>query len=631
MSKYLSLASHAFKTFAPPPKLTLSQWADQYAYLSAESSADPGKWKSLPYQVGIMDTISDPRVERVSVMKSARVGFSKLLGHIVGFHIHYDPCSIMIVQPTEADAEGYSKEEIAPMLRDTPCLRKLVYEAKSKDSNTTILSKNFVGGVLSLVGANSPRGFRRVSRRIVIFDEVDGYPPSAGAEGDQIKLGIKRTEYYWNRKIIAGSTPTVTGLSRIEGMFLDGDQRYFEVPCPHCNHFQVLKFQNLKWPEGSPELAHFICTNCAKEISHDHKRDMVTKGKWVAIRPFTGHASFHIWAAYSFSPNATWEHIAKEFLDAKHAGREELKTFINTTLGEVWREKEGDAPDWAAIYNRREKYKIGEIHDRVVFVTAGADVQKDRIEIEFKGWAPNKENWSLDYVVIPGDTADEKTWEALDREIARVWIRPNGIEVPVKAVGIDSGFNTQHVYNWVRRYPSNRVFALKGQANAATLIGSPSAVDVTVKGKRISRGLKVWPVGVSIAKGELYSWLKNEKLTDEQIARGEQFAPGYCHYPEYGEEFFKQLTSEQMVSRVSKGRRVYEWQKTRERNEAIDTSIYNRAVASIMGLDRFSENQWLDMAGAQGIAIAPKTVQTEKKAPSAPKPAQKTKRYGSFL
>ena len=228
MTNLQELEKVALEAFRPPKKLSLSEWADQYAYLSAESSAEGGRWRTLPYQKGIMDAITDPNIEQVTVMKSARVGYSKILNHVIAYHIHQDPCPIMIVQPTIEDATGYSKEEVAPMLRDTKCLRGLVSEAKAKDGQNTLLQKQFPGGTLGLVGANSPRGFRRVSRRIVLFDEVDGYPVGgAGTEGDQIKLGIRRTEYYWNRKIVAGSTPTVQDFSRIEKLYNESDQRKY--------------------------------------------------------------------------------------------------------------------------------------------------------------------------------------------------------------------------------------------------------------------------------------------------------------------------------------------------------------------------------------------------------------------
>ena len=228
MNNINKLERSALDAFRPPKKMSLSEWADEFAYLSAESSAEGGRWKTLPYQKGIMDAITNPNIERVTVMKSARVGYSKILNHVISYHIHQDPCPMMMVQPTIEDAQGYSKEEISPLLRDTPCLQGLVSDPKAKDGANTILQKQFPGGTLSLVGANSARGFRRVSRRIVLFDEVDGYPASAGTEGDQIRLGIMRTEYYWNRKIVAGSTPTLKEFSRIEKLYKEtNQQKYF--------------------------------------------------------------------------------------------------------------------------------------------------------------------------------------------------------------------------------------------------------------------------------------------------------------------------------------------------------------------------------------------------------------------
>ena len=285
MSAILELEKRAYAAFKPPKKLTLSEWADEYAYLSAESSAEGGRWHTLPYQKGIMDAITDPNIEQVTVMKSARVGYSKILNHIIAYHIHQDPCGIMVVQPTIEDASGYSKEEIAPMIRDTKVLTNLVSDAKTRDSNNTILQKQFPGGVLSLVGANSARGFRRVSRRIVLFDETDGYPASAGTEGDQIKLGIARTQYFWNRKIVAGSTPTIKDFSRIERLFEQSDQRRYYVPCPDCGHMQYLRWPNMRWEGSDTANVSYACEECGVLIPHNKKRWMVERGEWRPTQP----------------------------------------------------------------------------------------------------------------------------------------------------------------------------------------------------------------------------------------------------------------------------------------------------------------------------------------------------------
>jgi phage terminase large subunit GpA-like protein len=601
------IVRNALSGFAPPPKMSLSQWAEEYAYLSAESSAEPGKWRNLPYQVGIMDAITDPRVERVTVMKSARVGYTKIIGHAISYYIHFDPCPIMVVQPTESDAEGYSKEEIAPMIRDTPVIANLVKDSKSRDSGNTILQKQFPGGSLSLVGANSPRGFRRVSRRVVIFDEVDGYPPAAGAEGDQIKLGIRRTEYYWNRKIIAGSTPTTSRLSRIEPMFLESDQRFLHVPCPTCRSFQVLKFASLKWPKGNPERAYFVCEYCRQPIDHRDKRSMIEAGKWIAEREFNGHAGFHLWAGYSFSPNATWGHLAKEFLEANRGGEESLKTYVNTVLGETWKDK-AETPDSKRLWERRESYPLNTIPQQVVFLTCGVDVQKNRIEFEIVGWTRNKESYSIDYRVIEGDTATKEPWMKLSEVLSESWTHPSGVEFGIMMMAVDTGYNTQHVYNWIREQSPARVMAIKGTDSSVAIVGHPTFVDVSFGGKTIKRGVQLWKLGTSLAKQELYAWLKLPMPSE-----GLPFPAGYCHFPEYDEGYFEQLTAEQLVTKLVRGYQQHVWEKIRERNEALDCRIYARAAAARVGLDRFTEQQWDELSAELAATPQPKD-QTVKEA-----------------
>lgn len=572
----------------PPPMLSLSEWADRHYYLSAESAAEPGRWRTLPYQRGILDAITDPAVERVTMMKSARVGYTKMVGAAIGYYMHRDPCSILVVQPTVEDAQGYSKEEIAPMLRDCEVLAAIVKEPTTRVAESTILQKTFPGGVLSMVGANSGRGFRRVSRRVVIFDEVDGYPPSAGAEGDQIKLGIRRTEFFWNRKIIAGSTPLVAGASRIEEMFESGDRRRYHVPCPHCGHLDILVFHEgerghfMAWPEGEPEAAHFVCKANGCVIEDHEKRGMLERGEWRADGEFAGHASFHIWAAYSLSPNATWGQLAAEFVEAKHQGPEKLKTFVNTVLGETWHDR-GEAPDWERLYLRREPYPIGTVPAGVRFLTAGVDVQKDRFVFEVVGWGETKESWSIEAGELHGDTSNEATWSQLDALLSRTFPAAEGA-MSITTLGIDSGYNTQQVYNWARRHPMSRVIACKGVATARTLIGTASPVDVTARGKRYQRGYRVWPVGVSIAKAELYGWLRLPRPGE-----GEPIPPGYCHFPEHAEEFFKQLTAEHLVTtRKRTGFTEHKWNVLPGRqNHQLDARVYARAAASTQGLDRY--------------------------------------------
>jgi terminase, large subunit len=602
----------------PPPKLTLSEWADEHFRLSAESAAEPGRWRTLPYQRGILDAITDPAVTRVSVMKSARVGYTKCVNAAIAYHIHHDPCPILVVQPTVEDAEGYSKEEVAPMLRDVEVLAGLVSDESVKTSAQTILHKSFPGGVLSMVGANSGRGFRRVSRRVVIFDEVDGYPPSAGADGDPIKLGEKRSEFYWNRKIVAGSTPLIAGSSRIEELFESGDRRRYHVPCPHCGHMDYLRFnltrsggdeENaaderghlMRWPKDRPEEACFLCQSCGCEIEEVHKRSMIEAGEWRADGAFSGHASFHIWSAYSLSPNASWAQLAGEFLEAKRLGPEKLKTFVNTALGETWKER-GDAPDWERLYQRRELYPIGTVPDApVVVLTCGVDVQKDRLMYEVVAWLADKSSCSIEAGALFGDTSLATTWAQLDVLLGRTFSGA-GRDYQISMLAVDSGYNTQIVYSWARQHPMSRVISCKGVSGARALVGVPSSVDLKVNGQRLQRGYKVWPVGVDIAKGELYGWL-GLKLGENGVA-----PPGYCRFPAYAEDFFRQLTAEHLVTIINRRtkRAKLEWQVQANReNHYLDARILARVAAGVLGIDRIAGQSPPPGGGSPPAAPAP--------------------------
>jgi phage terminase large subunit GpA-like protein len=623
----------AMRAWRPPPKLTLSQWADEYFVMSAESSAEPGRWKTLPYQRGIMDAISDPCIPEVTVEKSARIGFTLILSAAAGYYMHQDPTSILVVQPTVEDGKEYSKETIAPMLTDVPVLAALrfrdVADKGPKGSSNTMTHKKFPGGLLSIAGANSATGLRRKSRRVIFFDEVDAYPPSAGSEGDPIELGKKRARSYWNRKIVEGSTPLLADNSRIDELFLQGDRRRYYVPCPECGHMDFLVFSQrkderghyLKWPEGKPRQAHFVCSKNGCVIEHRKKRWMVERGQWRAEKPFDGHASFHIWAAYSYGPNETWGQLAEEFLIAKAGGPLKLKTFVNTVLGETWAEK-GEAPPWETLYRRRECYDPNVVPPGVRLVTAGVDVQRDRIIYEVVAWLDDKSSYSLEEGSIHGSTATAKPWAELAELLQRTWASADGIQYAIRMMAVDSGDQTQTVYNWCRQYPMSRVIAVKGVASAHVLIAKPSKVDVTVSGRVLPGAYRVWPVGVSVAKTELYGWLHLEPPTRKE----DPFPPGFCHFPDsHGEEFFKELTAEQLVPvKTRHGYMQMEWCLIANRqNHALDARVYARCAAALCGLDRHSSKKSAQANQAAKALPAPGG-QTEapRKAPP-PKPARR--------
>lgn len=588
----------SFEFFRPPKKLSLSEWADEKFYLSSETSAVPGPWRTLPYQREIMDSITDPDVSHVTLIKSARVGYTLMISAAIGYYIEHEPSSIMVIQPTVDDAKNFGKEVIMGMVRDVPSVGEIcqdMFKRGTKTGSQTLLHKTFPGGVLSLVGANSGAGFRRVSRRIVLFDEVDAYPPSAGNDGDQIKLGSKRAEAFHDRKIIAGSTPLVHGASRIEEMYGQGDKRRYHVPCPHCGTMDYLVFRRgsdgrghyMRWDEGDASSAHFVCSACTASIDHYQKKWMVERGEWVPQGTGRrGHRSYSIWTAYSYSPNATWESIVEEYESSMRTGPEAVRTFYNTTLGETFKLK-GESPPWETLYHRREEYRIGSVPQQadIVCLTAGVDVQKDRLVYEIVGWQRDKTSWSIDAAVIGGDTSDAsgEVWTRLDELLAASY---DGYAINMLA--IDAGYNGQCVYGWARRYPMSRVVAVRGIDASRTMVGTPVAIDITVGGRRMQKGYKFWPLGVSLAKAELYGWLGLRQPLD-----GEEYPPGWCHFPEYSQQYFRQLTSEHMVIEKSKrGVPRMVWAVTPgEENHYLDCRIYARCAAAILGLDRIRKQE----------------------------------------
>ncbi|GJG92847.1 phage terminase large subunit family protein [Cupriavidus pauculus] len=571
------------RNIQPPPKLTLSQWADKYAVLSRETSAQTGRFRAFPYQNGIMDAVTDPTVEMITVQKSARVGYTKILDHVAGYFIHQDPSPMLVVQPRVEDAEDYSTTEIEPMLRDTPAIAEIVGDLKKKDSKQKILKRVFRNGSsISFVGANSPGGFRRITARIVAFDEVDGYPvQGAGKEGDQIKLGIKRTESFWNRKIILGSTPTVKGFSRIEKSYANSDQRRYHVPCPHCGEMQVLEWggpdtaYGFKWDKdehgtGLPDTVYYVCRHNGCVIHDVDKPEMVARGEWRATRPFAGHAGFHIWAGYSLFPNASWRNLVAEWLDVKDDPLAR-QTFINLVLGETYEDRGDRALKEDKLVARCEVWPA-EVQDGVAVVTVGVDTQDDRFECEVVGWGRNEESWSIAHEVIEGDLETPEPWERLDAFLKRIWYRADGRGFEAMATCMDSGgHHTQKVYEFCKERLGRRVWAIKGES---AVRGKRNPVWPTKKpSRRTKASFRPVILGVNAAKDTI----RNRLHIDEP-------GPGYMHFPvDRDINYFAQLTSERVIVKVANGQRYRVWDLPNGRaNEALDCRVY--AYGALCGL-----------------------------------------------
>ena len=557
----------ALSAWNPPPDLTVSAWADQFRRLSSESSAEPGAWNTsrAEYQRGIMDAISDPAIREVWVMKSAQVGWTEILNNCIGFHVHQDPAPMLLVQPTLEMAESWSKDRLAPMVRDTPVLTERIADPKSRDSGNTLLHKKFTGGHLTVAGANSPAGLASRPIRVVLFDEVDRYPASAGTEGDPVSLGKKRTTTFWNRKLLAGSTPTIKGSSRIEAGFEGGDQRFYFVPCTHCGEFQRLVWAQVQWPEGRPEEAAYCCQHCGVLLTEADKAEMLSAGEWRATKATHGVASFHISELYS--PWSSWSEMAVAFVQAKRFP-ETLQTWINTSLGETYEDR-GESVAPQGLASRREQYGPQSIPAGVVLLTAGVDVQDDRLEVSVWGWGRDEEAWLVEHGVLRGDPGSDSLWADLDGFLAQKRGTEDGRKLLIESTAVDSGGHfTQQVYGYAARRKARRVFAIKGAGGFGRLIWPKAA------GRAGKTSAQVWLVGVDTAKDLLYGRLR----------RVLEPGPGYLHFAAgVDEAWFEQLTNEVLVYRVVQGRRVrsYKPRAAGVRTEALDCMVY--AYAAFLG------------------------------------------------
>jgi phage terminase large subunit GpA-like protein len=562
----------------PPPELTVSQWADRNLRLSPEDSGEHGQYQSTraPYQAGIMDACSDPTIESVVFMSSAQVGKTTILKAVIGYYIDQDPSIILVIYPTLELAEAFSKDRLAPMIRDTPCLRDKVADPKARDSGNTLLHKNFPAGRITIVGANSPAGLAARPIRVVLVDEASRCARSAGTEGDPIALGFKRTRTFWNRKKVMCSTPTIRGECRIEAAYQATDQRRYFVPCPQCYEYQILEWRNVSWPKGKPAEAIYKCPHCGHEISDQEKQLMLHSGEW---RPTAegpeGAAGFHLNELYS--PWSTCGEIASGLVEAKKGGRETLQTWVNTSLGETWEEDQGERPDWASLQARAEPYHVLTVPAGGLFLTAGVDVQDDRLAVVIVAWGRGEESWRVYWGELYGDPSQPGgVWAQLDDLLTRGYEHESGALLHVTGAAVDSGHHTHHVYNYCRsRAP--RVVAVKGMGQLGRpIITRPSAQDVQYKGTIIKNGVMLWPVGTDGAKRQIYHRLK---ITEP--------GPGCMHFPiGLPEEYYEQLTAEKLVPRAKHGVPYTEWIQLRTRNEAIDCEVYAYAAAIRAGMGR---------------------------------------------
>lgn len=577
--------------YAPPPVLTCSQWADQYRMLSRESSAEPGRWRTdrRPYLREIMDACSDPVVERVSFQKPAQVGWTEVIGNVVGFYIDLDPSPILVIQPTVDLAKMWSKERLDPMMRDTPQMWGKVREGARREKDQSILRKTFPGGFIAITGANSAAGLRARPVRILIGDERDAYPitargsaragqsGAAAGEGDPFSLGIKRTTTFWNRKILEGSTPTIRGQSAIESAREQSSDAEYFLPCPHCGHPQTLRWRNLQWDPGEPDSARYLCgtiseegeltAGCGEPIPAHQLPAMLAAGVWIHKHP-----QRRKWRGYWINGLycVPWADLIREFL-LTPGKPEELKVFVNTRLAETW-EDSGEGIDESELEARRELYcppkadPVWEVPAAVGLLTASVDVQGDRLEYQVKGWAAGEESYLIKHEALWGDPAQQEVWDRLDLALFHPWTHESGATLEVRCTAVDSGgHHTDQVYRYCKARRRRAVYPIKG-------IGEPGRAAVSPPAKKSKH--RLWTLGTIALKDIVFARLK-------QVTRG----PGYLHFPKgTTKAYLEQLTSEKRIYTYVNRRASHTYVlRPGRRNEALDLECYALAALYILG------------------------------------------------
>ncbi|MEM7197620.1 MAG: terminase gpA endonuclease subunit, partial [Pseudomonadota bacterium] len=537
----------------------------------------------------------------VAIQKSAQTGLSQLGICWIANLVVSSPGPMMLVLPTINLAQDFNRLKLHPTIEASTALNRRIMEVKSRSKTaSTALSKFFPGGSLVIVGANSPSDLRSKTIQYVVCDEIDEWPIDLSGQGDPMEMVKARQKSYQssgNFKRLVVSTPTLAGTSRIEAIFLEGDQRYWHVPCPHCDEYQRLEFGGRDADYGmrfSSEQrgTHYVCKHCGGVIEHWQKRDMLARGKWVATYPDEGRQpSFHVNAL--MSPFETWDNIEKEFRQAR-GDQQRLKAFVNLTLGEVYEER-GDAPDWSRLFARRADYPGLHIPTGGLVITAGVDVQKDGLFYEVVVWGRDRQSWSIDADFLEGETAtlDSSPWQRLTRVMERHFPDAYGNTRPIDCLAIDSGYNTNTVYQWVRK--NSNAHAIKGQAGnyRAIIATSPSNVDVSINGSKVRRGVQLWSIGTWAAKSELYA-----NLAKRGIREGESDdPPGYCHFSANvnDETHLRQLTAETLKQRTKSGRIVREW-VAMGANHFHDCRIYAMAAFAIVGGYKLNDDEWDELA-----------------------------------
>lgn len=541
--------------------------------VSAKTLEGPRLYRTAdaPHQKEIQEAPLDPTVHTTVLIGASQVmGKTEIFNNVLGYHMDWAPRSAVVMYPQLDAAEKYSKKKFSPMVEATPSLAAILKPARSRDSGNTILVKDFLGGSVFFVGANSPASLRGASGEILLGDEVDSNPPSCGSEGDPLELLFKRGESFPKCVKMLASTPTIKGQSIIWEWWESSDQRYWFVPCPKCGARQILTWKQVVWPKGQPEKCELLCSACSAALNDRQRLDMYFAGEWRPTAPFSGVRGYHLngiyvpWPCHKGFDNRLHQ-MAVEHTRATKKGEAALQVWTNTFLCELW-ESTYDILDHKPLLDRQEDYTPDNLPEGIVIVLASIDVQKDRLECETIGLGEDDETWGIEYRKFFGDTEQDDVWQDLAAHLSRSYRRADGVDLKIVSSAIDMRHKPHKVRAFVQKFGLARVFPVYGVNSAVPIL-------VTTRFNKHYR-LRTYAVNAKLAKDTIYARLK---VTD--------LGPRYMHFPKgqgYNEEYFLQLTAEVLKSHKVRGVLIENYEKVRDRNEGLDIRVYYLAEVDIL-------------------------------------------------
>ncbi len=652
-------------TFGAPMPRSLPEYAEEHFYLSAESSYVEQKWKAWPFQRGILACIGSDDVQEVDVLKSARVGYTKILMAAIAYFAEHRRRNQVIWQPTDSARDEFVKTELEPMLRDVAVMHPIFPTRLAKHKDNTLLVKKFIGSMLHLRGGRSADNYRRLSVSVGYLDEFSSFDSNIDGEGDPGQLAAKRLEGATFPKLVVGSTPKIAGVCLMEKRAKGAVARYeYQVPCAHCGDRHGITWggkdepHGFKWIERDPETVRHLCPHCGALQTQGEYLAAAENGIWVGddgstidrygvFRDSDGNVmrahyriAFHVWTAYS--PMVAWSKLVREFLEAYEKSQtgddEELRTFWNTTLGRTW-EGEIDKIEVDELKRRAEIeqfYLPGQgdnlVPKRCLLLLAGCDTQDNRIEIGVWGFGRGGEMWTIDHHIVYGNPTEDETWEKVAEYLFGTRFQHEcGQQMAIYASAVDSGgHHAGAVYEFARRNKARRVYAVRGRPFGEKAIKDGAGhVDIDWRGKRVKKGVVLWHVGTNLAKDLMHSRLQIE-------ADG----AGRVHLAhDLSDEWFRQFSGEVRATRKTAAGVKTIWAAVRKRVEALDCAVYAMWVEAHLNLQRKTDAWWNalaeklkadtaddvppDPAPAKSSAKAPKKTPAQAGVPDSerPKPA----------